>query len=66
MGHEMIGEIAEGGDGVFKTGQRVIVDPAFTAAGACNAAPGKPAFVPTVRSWGATPTADSPITWSLR
>lgn len=27
MGHEMIGEIAEGGGGVFKTGQRVIVDP---------------------------------------
>lgn len=27
MGHEMIGEIAEGGGGIFKTGQRVIVDP---------------------------------------
>jgi 2-desacetyl-2-hydroxyethyl bacteriochlorophyllide A dehydrogenase len=27
MGHEMIGEVAEGGGGIFKTGQRVIVDP---------------------------------------
>ena len=27
MGHEMIGEVAEGGGGIFRTGQRVIVDP---------------------------------------
>ncbi|MGH9681545.1 MAG: alcohol dehydrogenase catalytic domain-containing protein, partial [Candidatus Acidiferrales bacterium] len=29
MGHEMIGEVAEGGGGALRPGQRVIVDPAI-------------------------------------
>jgi 2-desacetyl-2-hydroxyethyl bacteriochlorophyllide A dehydrogenase len=34
MGHEMIGEVVEGGDGALRSGQRVIVDPA-TYCGMC-------------------------------
>jgi len=34
MGHEMSGEVMEGGDGTFPPGQRVVIDPAINC-GAC-------------------------------
>lgn len=66
MGHEMVGEVVEGGDESLRPGDRVIIDP-VNYCGMCeNCRGGKPTCVRVAFSWGATRTAGLQITLWLR
>jgi len=58
-GHEMIGEVVDGGDATLHRGDRVIVDPAIYCGMCLNCRAAKPTCVPTALSSDAIPTADS-------